>query len=57
MSKTPPEWPTDRGSYSGILLQFGKTRADLLGRALQAADPLADAVAEEVHTLGRDAQA
>src|SRR5882757_4614681 len=57
MTRTPPEWPIDRGSYSAILLQFGKTRADLLGWALSAADPLADAVAEEVHALGRDARA
>ena len=22
-----PDWPSDRGSYSGIILQFGRTRA------------------------------
>ena len=43
-----PEWPSDRGNYSGIILQFGRTRADLLQWALGTADPLADAVVDEL---------
>jgi hypothetical protein len=52
-----PEWPSDRGSYTGIILQFGRTRADLLQWALGTADPLADAVVEEMHELGRGVRA
>jgi hypothetical protein len=57
MSTAPQTWPTDRSSYSAMLLQFGKTRADLLAWALTTADPLADAVAEEVRVLGGDGRA
>jgi hypothetical protein len=57
ISTAPQTWPSDRSSYSAILLQFGKTRADLLAWALHTGDPLADAVAEEVHVLGRDGRA
>ncbi|MDT5296778.1 MAG: hypothetical protein QOG79_20, partial [Mycobacterium sp.] len=49
-----PSWPTERGRYSGVLLQFGQSRADLLGVALTTGDPLADAVVEEMHAGGRD---
>ncbi|MDT5259777.1 MAG: hypothetical protein QOD10_4857 [Mycobacterium sp.] len=49
-----PNWPTERGRYSGVLLQFGQSRADLLGVALTTGDPLADAVVEEIHAGGRD---
>jgi hypothetical protein len=48
-----PQWPSDPGSHSGIILEFGRTRADLLQWALGTADPLADAVVEEMHELGR----
>lgn len=46
-------WPTERGSYSGILVQFGQARAGLLRDALITGDPLADAVVEEIHADGR----
>lgn len=47
-------WPTERGYRSGIVLQFGQTRADLLQWALVTGDPLADAVVEEIHAGGRE---
>ncbi len=42
-----PPWPSDRGSESGILLQFGGARTDLLRWALTTGDPLADAAIAE----------
>ena len=47
-------WPSERGRYSGVLLQFGQARADLVGWALTTGDPLADAVVEEIHAGGRN---
>lgn len=49
-----PAWPTERGRYTGIVLQFGRARADLLHRALTTGDPLADAVVAAVHADGRE---
>jgi hypothetical protein len=46
-------WPTERGRYSGVVLQFGQARAEILRRALVTGDPLADAVAEAIHVDGR----
>ncbi|GGC28353.1 oxygenase MpaB family protein [Brevibacterium sediminis] len=45
-----PRWPTGRGIRSGIVLQFGADRADILARALTTGDPLADAVVDVEHT-------
>jgi hypothetical protein len=50
-------WPTARGRRSSIAAQFGQDRAELLGWALTTADPLADAVVEEIHALGRGVRA
>ncbi len=47
-------WPTERGRRSGIVLQFGETRADLLQEALTTGDPLADAVVASIHADGRE---
>ncbi|AQA04122.1 hypothetical protein BVC93_18695 [Mycobacterium sp. MS1601] len=52
-----PPFPTGRGTHAGAALQFGDSRADLLQWALQTGDPLADAVAEEIHVRGRPARA
>lgn len=41
-----PDWPTERGRRSGIVVQFGTDRADILARALTTGDPLADAVVD-----------
>ena len=54
---SPPPFPSGRGTHSGALLQFGRSRADLLQWALQTGDPLADAAAEELHAHGRSARA
>jgi hypothetical protein len=43
-------WPHARSSRDGIVAQFGASRADLVGWALVTGDPLADAVAEEIHS-------
>jgi hypothetical protein len=43
------EWPADRGRHSTLVAQFGEARAGLAGWALTTADPLADAVVEEIH--------
>lgn len=51
MPDTP--WPTERGSEAGIVLQFGRTRADLVRAALTEGDPLADAVVTDIHETGR----
>ena len=48
-----PAWPTARGRRTSIAAQFGNDRADLLHWALTTADPLADAVVEEIHQQGR----
>lgn len=56
MTSPTPAWPTARGKRSGIVLQFGQSRADILQRALTAGDPLADAVVEAIHTEGREVQ-
>lgn len=50
-------FPTGRGTHAGAALQFGDSRADLLQWALQTGDPLADAVADEIHRQGRPARA
>jgi len=52
----PLPFPSGRGTHSGALLQFGRSRADLLQWALQTGDPLADAAAEELHSHGRSAR-
>lgn len=52
----PSPFPSGRGSHSGALLQFGRSRADLLQWALQTGDPLADAAAEELHARGSSAR-
>lgn len=52
----PPDYPAGRGTHSGVMLQFGRSRADLMQWALQTGDPLADAAAEEVHELGQPAR-
>jgi hypothetical protein len=46
-------WPSARGRRSSIAAQFGEDRAELLCWALTTADPLADAVVEEIHERGR----
>ncbi|MDT7593543.1 MAG: hypothetical protein QOF38_4158 [Pseudonocardiales bacterium] len=50
-------WPRLRGRRSSIAAQFGEDRADLLHWALTTADPLADAVVEEIHERGRGVRA
>ncbi len=50
-------WPTERGLRSGLLLQFGDTRADLMHKALITGDPLADAVVVAIHEDGRHVRA
>jgi hypothetical protein len=50
-------WPSMRGRRSSIAAQFGEDRADLLHWALTTADPLADAVVEEIHERGRGVRA
>jgi hypothetical protein len=50
---TTPTWPTRRSVESGIVLQFGRARADLIGHALRTGDPLADAVVAAIHDGGR----
>ena len=42
-------WPHARGTRSSLLAQFGADRADLAGWALTTGDPLADAVAADIH--------
>lgn len=46
-------WPSARGRRSSIVAQFGETRATLVHGALTTGDPLADAVAEEIHAGGK----
>lgn len=46
-------WPTQRSRRSSILAQFGQARTDLVGWSLVTGDPLADAVVDELHELGR----
>lgn len=50
---TDVRWPSERGRRSSIVAQFGRTRADLVHRALTTGDPLADAVVEEIHAGGK----
>lgn len=50
---TDAPWPTERGRRSGIVAQFGSTRAGLLHHALVTGDPLADAVVVAIHDDGR----
>jgi hypothetical protein len=42
-------WPRSRGTRSSLIAQFGRDRADLAGWALTTGDPLADAVAADIH--------
>jgi hypothetical protein len=50
-------WPAARGQESGVVLQFGETRAGLARWALVTGDPLADAAAAEIHQQGHPARA
>lgn len=52
MTTPDASWPTDRGRRSSIVAQFGETRAAIAQWALTTADPLADAVADAIHTDG-----
>jgi hypothetical protein len=59
MTRTSPDqrpsagpWPKRRGTESAIRARFGEARADLLACALRTGDPLADAVAAEIHSGG-----
>lgn len=45
-------WPTERGSYQGMVTQFGSDRAELINWALNTGDPLADKLAEDMHEVG-----
>lgn len=45
-------WPTGRANRDTILAQFGEGRTNLMQWALNAGDPLADAVVAEMHELG-----
>jgi hypothetical protein len=42
-------WPRARGARSSLIAQFGVGRAELAGWALTTGDPLADAVAADIH--------
>ncbi|WP_329060855.1 hypothetical protein [Amycolatopsis sp. NBC_01480] len=50
---TEPNWPAQRSRRSTVAAQFGADRADLMAWALTTADPLADAVVDEIHEQGR----
>ncbi|GAA1491052.1 oxygenase MpaB family protein [Brachybacterium sacelli] len=52
MTTSTPSWPRERGHRRGLELQFGATRAELVGRALTTGDPLADAVVEAIQRHG-----
>jgi hypothetical protein len=45
-------WPSARSRRSAIVAQFGGERANLAHWALTTADPLADAVADAIHSEG-----
>ena len=53
----PAPWPTERGGYADLERRLGAERARLLHRALVAGDPLADAVADELHEHDGSARA
>jgi hypothetical protein len=50
---TETNWPAQRSRRSTVAAQFGADRADLMAWALTTADPLADAVVDEIHEQGR----
>ncbi|MGI5126498.1 oxygenase MpaB family protein [Pseudonocardia sp. CA-107938] len=45
-------WPSGRRSRAAVVARFGESRTALVERALRTADPLADAVVEEIHGGG-----